>query len=57
MINEINTSNVVKEVIKVLDNVWLIDWFISEVVSTFSMIDSLKFSRILSNTTIVSFNE
>ena len=56
-IKDIKTSKVVRDVIKVLDKVWLIDWFVTDIVSTFSAIDNLKFSLILSKTTIVSFNE
>ena len=55
--SDIKTNNVVKEVIKVLDKVWLIELLVRSSVSMFSTIEFLKFSLILSKTTIVSFKE
>ena len=53
--NEIITSNVVNDVTRVLDKVWLIDLFNTSNIDNF--LNTILFSLILSNTTIVSFNE
>ena len=53
--NEIITSNVVNDVTRVLDKVWLIDLFNTSNIDNF--LNTILFSLILSNTTMESFKE